>query len=200
MVPEVPLCSGGAGSLLYPWAFPAAALARSPTMSEEIATRPTTGVGIPRSDPGLPFANHSTGHPSVAAEPSHKPASGIPDVTSDAQSAMQIHLHGFPCLYVSEEGDGSTAEPTCEEIEHEIRRCREESDAANINDPYLLAARRAALGIALESRYLHTWDAEDLEERLAMWRAALATLTGPVNAFGASRQDGTELKHLAPES
>lgn len=164
-------------------------------MAAETATQATTSVGVPESDPGLPFAKDT----SVVVEPSDERASGIraPNVTSGAQPLMQIHFHSNPCLYVSEDGDGSTAEPTCEEIEREIRRCREELDTANMNDPYLLAARRAALGTVLESRYLHTWSTEDLEERLALWRGALATLTSPVKAFG---QDGTALRPLTRES
>lgn len=89
-------------------------------------------------------------------------------------------IHGRACLQVVD--GGTSKRDACEVVESELRRCRNALAGAPPREPKMLAARLAALGRALEGRYLHTWHKDDVEERLSSWRSALALLTDPVDA------------------
>ena len=105
-----------------------------------------------------------------------------PDVAgfSDGQLAMG-GIHGRACLQVID--GGTDKRDACEVVEGEVRRCRDALAGARPRKPRVLAARLAALGRALEGRYLRTWHNDDLEERLSSWRGALTLLTDRVITY-----------------
>lgn len=164
--------------LLFLYMYPVDVSVQFPAMANHPAIHPALNVDTPRcaSEPHL--SDCASDHPFVAIVLADNGTASVPSPSISSTKPLQaMHVHGHPCLQVADVGNEEVA---CEAIEHEVRRCREALDMACPQDRQLLASRSAALGRALECRYLHTWSLEDLEERLTSWRDALDALTRPM--------------------
>ena len=168
-------------------------------MADNPAIQPATDFETPHCASEVYVSKYVNDHPSVAFSPAHNQTLSVPVPSGSPKPPAQVMCaHGHTCCQVAMMGSESNSEVTCQEIECEVQLCRKALGVACPQDHRRLAFRWAALARALEGRYIHTWDIEDVEERLNSWRNALGALTSPTSTEHSSREitgRGIYLKH-----